>query len=151
MIAFLSVAWTWLTGPVGKYVMIGLAVFALIFGFAAWQRSAQAAKDAPWITDPVTHAKWKDEATQAQRDLGTCHGSLTTTLASLDAQNAAVDAAKADGDRRAKMLADGLADARKGRAGAEAAASRLLTHPPTGIDACARSEAAREAVLRALR
>lgn len=154
ILAILANGWKLALGffstPAGKYVLIGLACLALIFGFALHERHSQAAKDAPWITDSATGKKWKTEAEASALDLKTCHSSLTATLASLDAQNAAVEALRVDGDRRAKMLSDGLQAARTGRAGAEARAAALLKNGPVGVDACARSEAARAAVLRSL-
>lgn len=130
-----------LRSPVARYIGIALACLALVVGFASWQRHVQYAKD-------QIHERKAVAAVQTQLD--TCHGNVAGLQASVAAQNAAVDAAKAEGDRRAKMLADGLSEARRGRAGAEARAAGLLSHGPVGVDACARAEAAREAVLRAL-
>ena len=96
------------------------------------------------LIDPKTRATWQSQYL-------TCHASEANLLGAVEAGNAASAAMKADTDARAKMLADGLQQARRGRAGAEARASALLTRPPAGIDACARAEAARDAVIRSLR
>lgn len=131
-----------LKSPLGKYLMIGLACLGLIVGFGLHERHAQYAKD---------QIHERNAVAAVQRDLDTCHANGQALVASLDAQNASIAAARADGDRRAKMLVDGLQAARAGRATAEARASKLLSHPPVGIDACARSEAARLAVLESLK
>lgn len=132
---------SFIRSPVGKYLQIGLAVVLIVVSFATWQRSVQHASD-------MIHERKAVAAVQANLD--TCHANVDGLMKSVAVQNAAIDLAKAEGDRRAKMLADGLSEARRGRAGAEARAAGLLSHPPVGVDACARSEAAREAVLRSL-
>lgn len=132
---------SFIRSPVGKYLLAGLAVVLLIVGFAAWQRSVQHASD-------MIHERKAVAAVQANLD--TCHANNDALMKSVAVQNAAVEAARAEGDRRAKMLADGLSEARRGRAGAEARAAGLLAHGPVGVDACARAEAARDAVLRSL-
>lgn len=138
---FLLAAWSFIKSPIGKYLLIGLACVAVVFGFAGWNRHEQ------HKADLIEQAKIVAEF---QLRLDACHANVTGLQASLDAQNVAVEAQRADGERRAKMLSDGLQQARVGRAGAEARAASLLKNAPAGIDACARAEAARAAVLKAL-
>lgn len=147
-----------LTGAAGPYIAgaVGIAFLALA-GTAEVQTlrlhhakdDLSAARSA--LVDPITKKTWESEEKRDGPDLKTCHESLTASLDTQDRQSASILAAKADGDRRAKALADGLVLARKGRASAEERAGRLLKVGPVGIDACARSEAARLAVLESLR
>jgi hypothetical protein len=137
----LIAAWTFAKSPIGRYALLALGCVALVFGFAAHERHVQHASD-------LIHEQKAVAAVQASLD--TCHANVSGLQASVAAQNAAVEAVRAEGDRRAKMLADGLQQARAGRAGVEKAAAGLLAHPAVGVDACARSEAARDAVLRSL-
>lgn len=130
-----------LKSPLARYIGAALAVVLVVIGFGAHERHVQRSSD---LIEMEAAAKL------AKSNLDQCHSNVTGLQGSVDAQNAATAALKADGDRRAKMLADGLQQARQGRAGAEARAAALLTHPAVGIDACARAAAARVAVLRAL-
>lgn len=114
----------------------GIALILVIIGYGAHERSIQKAADQV-VLDAV------------KADLRQCHLNAATLSQAVAAQNASVDAMKADSDRRARMLADGLQQAREGRASAEARAARLL-RPVPGVDACARAVAARAAVLGSL-
>lgn len=131
-----------LRSPLGIYIMVGLAVLALLTGIYFKGKADQHGSD---------QIHERKAVAAVQRDLDTCHANGQALETSLAAQNASIAAAKADGDRRAQMLADGLQQARAGRASAEQRAAKLVSHPPAGIDACARSEAARLAVLESLR
>lgn len=126
-----------LAGPIAA----GIAVLlALALGWQTMQLAAVR-----------SHLKVADAAAAAlYRNLETCKANTATLSEAVASQNAATEAMRAETDARAKMLADGLQQARRGRAGAEARASALLTRPPAGIDACARAEAARDAVIRSL-
>lgn len=138
MIAALS----FITGPVGKWLAVALVICGLLTGVYFKGKADQHGSD---------QIHERKAVAAVQRDLDTCHANGQALETSLAAQNASIAAAKADGDRRAQMLADGLQQARAGRASAEQRAAKLVSHPPAGIDACARSEAARLAVLESLR
>jgi hypothetical protein len=134
---------------------MGGAALLLVFGGVQTLRLGHAKGDLSEarqaLLNPVTHKTWQSEAKRDAAALGTCHASVTTLEGSLASQNAAVASLGVESARRTKMLADGLEQARKGRASAEARAAGLLKRPPAGIDACARSEAARRAVLESLK
>jgi hypothetical protein len=143
-------AFAFLRSPLGRYVLIGLAVLALCVGINVQGRHAQAKRDKPLIWNATTGKTWQSEAQRDAARFATCKANTTTLEASIASQNAAVTALGSESDRRVKMLADGLEQARRGRASAEARAAGLLKHSPVGIDACARSEAAARAVVEAL-
>lgn len=134
MIALLTLAKTYWK-PLAA-VGVVLALWGLLLAYGAHERHVQAQADKIALED-------------VQSQLRTCQANTRGLQASIATQNAATDALKADSDRRAKVLADGLSEARKGRASAEARAAGLL-RPVLGVDACARAVAAREAVLGSL-
>lgn len=117
-----------------------------------WDRSAcvkdQSCKGIKWEAEVKT---LRPALAAAQRDFATCKLNTDVQEAAIDRQNAAVTAQGAESASRLKMLSEGLEQARKGRASAEARAGDLLKHGPVGIDACARSEAAARAVVESLR
>lgn len=130
-----------LKSPLARYIGAALAVVLAIVAFGAHERHVQRASD---LVEMQAAAKL------AKDNLDTCHANVTGLQAAITAQNAAVDAARADSDRRAQMLSDGLKEARRGEASVKARAAGLLAHPAVGVDACARAVSAREAVLRSL-
>lgn len=134
-----------------KLIGVGVLVVALAVTVGLLRRSDANLKTArAALLNPATGKTWQSEAMGLYRDLEICKGNTLRLETAVASQNAATEAMRAESDARAKMLADGLQQARRGRAGAEARASALLTHPPVGIDACARAEAARDAVIRSL-
>lgn len=96
------------------------------------------------LIDPASRRTWKAVAESAI-------GSRDACLVSLGKQNAALAVHQAESARQLGIAAREVAEANRGRASAEARAARLLAHPPAGIDACARSEAAYQAVMESLR
>ena len=136
-------------------VLAGLG-FALALGFSLVQTArlhhakSDLATARQALRNPVTHATWESEAKRDAVDLKTCRLNNATLSQAVTDQNAATEALRADTERRAKMLSDGLLQARKGRAGAEEEARRLLAGS-AGFDSCSRAVEAREAVLRGLK
>lgn len=88
--------------------------------------------------NPSTHNTWQSEAVRDGRDLGVCRGSVQTLEGAIARQNDATAALKADGDRRAAMLADALQTARKASVAATKRADAILAVKPKGADACAQ-------------
>lgn len=76
------------------------------------------------------------------------NGKLTEAV---EEQGARVRAVAAESAQRLAEAEDGLQQALRGRQDAERRAGRLLTQPPTGVDACARAQSAFEAVRKDLR
>lgn len=87
----------------------------------------------------------------ANQDLTACRGNSARLQAALNDQNASIEAAREEGDRRAQAAESALAEAERGRAATEARIKRLLTNPPAGIDACARMESADRNVMENLK
>lgn len=136
-----------LASPIARRLAVG-AVLALILGFGAVQtvrlnhakQDLEAARAALYVPDAAGHPTqqtWKAVAQRETADHQTCEASLSTTLASLDAQNAAVDALKAETAKRTAAAAQALAEGRAKASAAEAAANRILAAHPQG-DLCAR-------------
>lgn len=87
---------------------------------------------------------------KARQDLTRCRDNRQSLEGAVAAQNAAADALADQGRQRIAAAEKATLDAAKGRASAEARANKLLTTPSAGIDTCARTEAARRAVLEGL-
>lgn len=83
----------------------------------------------------------------ARRDLTQCRANRITLEASLQRQNAAIDAAMAEGAARLEALDRTAVAARRDAAAATARANRILARPATG-DQCADAEAAIEEAIR---
>lgn len=64
------------------------------------------------LINPATKHTWQDDYTASQVDLGTCRTNNTTLSDALKTQNAAVLAAKAEGDRRTALATQAAANAR---------------------------------------
>lgn len=119
----------------------GLALLLVFVGVQTWRinhakhdlKEARAA-----LVNPKTKRTWEQDFTASQRNLDICHGSVLAVQTSLDTQNAAIAANAADGARRAKMLSDGLQQARKAAAAADKRSLDILAVKPKGADQCAR-------------
>lgn len=136
-----------LGGTVGPYILGAVGVFvASVLLILSIQSARLAHAKADLVTaraalvDPVSRRTWKDIA-------GSAIAGRDAALASLARQNAAVTVMQQLSDRKLAEAAQALSVASQGRASAEARAARLMAHPPAGIDACARMEAADAAVL----
>lgn len=71
-------------------------------------------------------------------DLKQCRANTDELTGKIDAANAEIDAAKREGDRKAKALADELKIARKAAATSDARADKLERYRARGADLCAR-------------
>ena len=93
------------------------------------------------------------EATLATElvNLDRCRTNVAGLEASVGAQNARIEAVRAEGQRKTEEAENALAAAQKGRAAVEARVASLLRDRPAGADACARMESADAAVLGSLR
>lgn len=74
----------------------------------------------------------------ARSDADLAYDAVQTLKVSLDTQNAAVDAFKADSDSRAQVIADAIRTGLKSAAGHATAAQALAVYTPKGADACAQ-------------
>jgi hypothetical protein len=134
--------WTFLKSPVGRYVLIGLAALAVVFGIY------QAGRSSGVKHERIASAK---AIAIVRADLATCKANGQTLEASIASQNARVDALKADSDQRAKMLADALVGARKAALTASQRADKLMALKPKGADVCSRVADVDRVVLEGLR
>lgn len=127
MIPILLKLGSFIRSPIGKYLLIGLACIALIWGFAAWNRADQHAKD-------QIHERKAVAAVQA--DLNTCHLNTATLEASLSRQSAAVDALKAESDARVAQSQKAASSARAVAESFRQTAGDILGRK-AGVDKCA--------------
>ncbi len=138
----LLAVWTFLKSPIGRYLLIGLAFFAVIFGiFEAGRQSG------------IAHErKASDKAIAVvQANYDSCQKNEATQESAIQAQNASIAALKADSDQRAKTLSDALVAARKTALTASQRADKLLALKPKGADVCARVLDVDKAVLEGLK
>lgn len=96
------------------------------------------AKALLYVPDSKPRVTWQATAERAAQDLGTCRGSNETLSGALDRQNAALEAQKADGLRRATELARALQAAKKQASAAQSAADRILAFRSDTSDQCAK-------------
>lgn len=134
MIAVLA----FIRSPVGRYLIIGLAVLGLLCAIYGKGRADE-------------HTAMQKRVDLVQASLNTCHANGNALQASINGHNKAVEAMQQVSDKKIAEAAKALSVASKGRAGAEAKAAKLLAQPPAGIDACARMTSADEKVLEALK
>lgn len=87
---------------------------------------------------PGTKVTWKTQAERAGRDFSQCALELQGAAHQLGVQNAAVEALKADGDRRARELASALQAARNQALAAQSAADRIASARLESEDTCKR-------------
>lgn len=81
---------------------------------------------------------WQKRASDDERDLLTCHQNVTTQALAISAQNSAVDALKAEADRKGAQVAAALQTARKSVLAAQSEADRISRIHVTGSDTCQR-------------
>lgn len=96
------------------------------------------AKALLYVPDSKPRETWQATAVRARKDLETCRGSNETLSGALDRQNAALEAQKADGLRRATELARALQAAKKQASAAQSAADRILAFRSDTSDQCAK-------------
>lgn len=137
MTVFLAWALKSLTSRTGIAIAVG---FALIT-FASVQtmrldhaKKALAAARAA-LVNPATGHSWQKDYQIAAPALATCNVNLANVTGALDRQNLAVDALKAEADRRQRVGAAALSTARLGAAEARRRADAILS-APRGPDAC---------------
>lgn len=137
----------WLTKPKNLMIVGGIVLLALVGIQSARLKSAkhhlkevraELKVTKAKLVNPVTKATWESEA-------NVCHAALT-------AQNAAVAALKADGDRRAQEVARAVQQASHAqRRASDAAKSILNFKPPKTDDTCERLMAVEKAITEASR
>jgi hypothetical protein len=140
----------YLTGAVGALLAISLAT-AAVQGARLKHAKADLALARASLTNPGTHKTWQSEALAGALNLESCNASVGNLKDEVARMNVAATTLQVESERKVRQATDGFAKAQKGRASAEAMASKLLTRPPGGIDACARMEAADAAVLETVR
>jgi hypothetical protein len=138
-VAFFLKHWKWFA--IGAVA----ALLALQSARLAHAKSDQYDRSACVAGQPCKPVKWKTEVARlrpalaaAEANLRTCRGNVAALQGSVDAQNAAVAALKADGERRARLLADELRQARSESASAARRADTILAARPKGPDVCAK-------------
>jgi hypothetical protein len=136
-----SIFIAWLVKALTSRTGIAIAVgFALItFASVQTMRLDHAKKDLAAaraaLVNPSTGHTWQKDYQIAAPALATCNVNLANTTGALDRQNLAVDALKAEADRRRQVSAQALSTARLGAAEARRRADAILS-APRGPDAC---------------
>ena len=137
MSIFLAWALKALTSRTGIAIAVGFAL--ITFATVQTARLDHAKKDLATaraaLVNPATRHTWRADYLIAAPALATCNVSLTATKGALDRQNLAVDALKAEADRRQRVGAQALSTARAGAAEARRRADAILS-APRGPDAC---------------
>ena len=134
--------WTFLKSPIGKYLLIGLAFFAVIFGiFEAGRQSG------------IAHErKASDKAIAVvQANYDSCQKNEAVQKSAIDAQNASIASMKVDSDRQIKGLSEALVGARKSALIHSQRADTLAALKPKGADVCARVQDVDKAVMEGLK
>jgi hypothetical protein len=136
-----SIFIAWLVKALTSRTGIAIAVgFALItFASVQTMRLDHAKKDLATaraaLVNPDTRHTWQADYQIAAPALATCNVNLANVTGALDRQNLAVDALKAEADRRQRVGAQALSTARLGAAEARRRADAILS-APRGPDAC---------------
>ena len=137
MTVFLAWALKSLTSRTGIAIAVGFAL--IIFGSVQTMRLDHAKKDLATaraaLVNPDTRHTWQADYQIAAPALATCSVNLANVTGALDRQNLAVDALKAEADRRQRVGAQALSTARAGAAEARRRADAILS-APRGPDAC---------------
>jgi len=126
-----------LTSRTGIAIAVGFAL--IIFASVQTARIDHAKKDLATaraaLVNPATGHSWQKDYQITAPALATCNTSLANVTGALDRQNLAVDALKAEADRRQRVGAQALSTARLGAAEARRRADAILS-APRGPDAC---------------
>lgn len=126
-----------LTSRTGIAIAVGFAL--IIFASVQTARIDHAKKDLATaraaLVNPSTGHTWQKDYLIAAPALATCSVNLANVTGALDRQNLAVDALKAEADRRQRVGAQALSTARLGAAEARRRADAILS-APRGPDAC---------------
>lgn len=137
MTVFLAWALKSLTSRTGIAIAVGFAL--ITFATVQTMRLDHAKKDLSTahaaLVNPATGHTWQKDYQIAAPALATCNVSLANVTGALDRQNLAVDALKAEADRRQRVGAQALSTARLGAAEARRRADAILS-APRGPDAC---------------
>ena len=135
--ALLAWALKALTSRTGIAIAVGFAL--ITFASVQTMRLDHAKKDLATaraaLVNPSTGHTWQKDYLIAAPALATCNVNLAATKGALDRQNLAVDALKAEADRRQRVGAAALSTARLGAAEARRRADAILA-TPAGPDAC---------------
>lgn len=122
--------WKFFTGPIGRWVALAVAVLALLAGVHHHGVTQGRASE---------RVKADREIAAINARLDTCHKSVDDLKATVAGQNAAVDAAKVEGDRMTANAEKAASDARKARNEADKIARRLAAYQ--SAPTCAAREA----------
>ena len=137
MSIFLAWALKALTSRTGIAIAVGFAL--ITFASVQTMRLDHAKKDLATaraaLVNPDTRHTWQADYQIAAPALATCSVNLANVTGALDRQNLAVDALKAEADRRQRVGAQALSTARLGAAEARRRADAILS-TPAGPDAC---------------
>ena len=137
----MSIFIAWLVKALTSRTGIAIAVGFALITFASVQtaRLDHAKKDLAAaraaLVNPSTGHTWQKDYQIAAPALATCNVNLANVTGALDRQNLAVDALKAEADRRQRVGAQALSTARLGAAEARRRADAILS-APRGPDAC---------------
>lgn len=130
-----------IAGPLGPY-LVG-AAGALALGVTVQTVRVDRLKDdvreaKAALLVPGTKVTWKTQAERAGRDLAQCSLELQGAGHAIQVQNAAVETMRAEGDRRAREVAEALQAAKKAASAATSAADRIGSAKLSSDDTCRR-------------
>lgn len=127
---------SWITSKIAGPIAGGLAlILAVSLAFTLISTNAaigELRRDKSALTTSLAEAK---------ADLNQCRANRLTLEGAVQRQNAAVDLAKAEGDKRAAELARVADRARADAAGASAKAAAILARPAPAGDRCSAADA----------
>lgn len=109
------------------FALAGLVAFAAVQTARVGRLKPQLAAARAEQINPATRKPWKAEALAAARDLNTCRANTGRLEGAVERQNAAMAAARAEGDRMAAAAAKAAHDLRGARAVAESRARATLS------------------------
>lgn len=147
----IEAALAWLLKGGWKWLGIGLLIAAVGIQTARLDHAKHDLGNArAALVNPATGHRWEADFLTADRALKSCNVNLATVTGALDRQNAAVDALKAEGERRAADTAAALERQRAATADALRRAGRIAAPIPPG-PACDRVDEVDRRVLESLR
>lgn len=113
--------------------------------------TAKALLYVPGFDGKPTKVTWQQKAELAEGNLTVCRLNVQELNGSVERQNLAVEAFKAESDLRARQVADAVRTAQKDAMAAQSAAERILGTRMTDDDQCERLKEAERAISGATR
>lgn len=124
---------------VARYWRVLAAAGLLTFGAVQTARLHHAKADLSTaraaLIDPSTRKTWQSEATASQRDLQSCHASVSNLQAAISGQNASIEALKREAEAASARASAQIRAAQARSADARRDAAAIMAKRPSG-DLC---------------